>query len=69
MPGVQTLTVLTVVAASGALKGTEKTAQVKIKSIRNISDKGILGAVHEILNWSSAMLVTSGPHFRERSVV
>ena len=50
MPGVQTLTVLTVVAVSGALKGTEKTAQVKIKSIRNISGKGILGAVHGILN-------------------
>ena len=55
MLGVQTLKVLTAVVVSGALRGMAKTAQVKIESIRNISGKGKLRAVHGILNWSSVI--------------
>lgn len=70
MPGVQILKVLIAVAVSGALKETAQTAQVKIKkTIRNISAKDILGAVHGILNWASVMLVTRVLLSRERSVV
>lgn len=56
-PGVQTLKVRTAVAVFGALTGTAKTAQVKINGIRNISGKGILRAVHAVLNCSGSNLM------------
>lgn len=49
--------------------GTNCTGKNKKKTIRNISAKDILGAVHGILNWSSVMLVTRVLLSRERSVV